>query len=83
MKCVTCQGTDINEVLVDEEIRQGNNVIFVPVHVLKCSQCGERYYDLKTTRYLERIRQEVLKNGAADLEEIGKVLRYKDVAEAA
>jgi YgiT-type zinc finger domain-containing protein len=83
MKCVTCQGTDIREAIVDEEIRHGNNVIFVPVHVLKCSQCGERYYDLKTTRFLERVRQEVRTKGVVDLEEIGKVLRYKEVVEAA
>ncbi len=83
MKCVICQGTDINEAVVNEEILHGNDVIFVSVHVLKCSQCGERYFDMKTTRYLERIRNEVRSNATGDLKQIGKVLMYKNIAEAA
>jgi YgiT-type zinc finger domain-containing protein len=83
MKCVVCQGTDINEADVNEEIIHGNDVIFVPVRVLKCSQCGERYFDLKTTRYLERIRNEIRANEHADLKQIGKVMMYTDMAEAA
>ena len=83
MKCIICQGNDIRDAVVNEEILRGNDVIFVEVQALKCSQCGERYFDQKTVRYLERIRKEVRTEIRSDLEEIGKVLKYHDIAEAA
>ena len=83
MKCVICQGTDIRDAVVDEEIIHGNDVILVSVKALKCAQCGERYFDQKTVRYLERIRKDIRANAKIELEEVGKVLKYHDLAEAA
>jgi len=83
MKCVICHSDDIRETEVNEEISRGNDVILVSVHALKCSQCGERYFDQRTVRYLERVRNEVKSNPSLDLKQIGKVLKYEDLAQAA
>jgi YgiT-type zinc finger domain-containing protein len=83
MKCIICHGDDIREATVNEEITRGNDVIFVSVVALKCAQCGERYFDQKTVRYLEKVRKEVRSNTSLDLKEIGRVLQYEDMAKAA
>lgn len=55
MKCVICKGTNIEKKLVNEEVRVGTDVVLVPVEVMVCKSCGERYYDRRTMRYLEEI----------------------------
>ena len=59
---------------VEEEIKLGKDIILVPIEVLVCNNCGERYYDSRTMRKIENIR---LKLGNKDLavEDVGKVLR--------
>ena len=48
------------------------------VTTIKCgyTTCGERYYDRRTIRYLEDVEQS-LKEGKAQLQEVGKVLIYE------
>ena len=75
MKCVICHGQDIQEMKVNEEVRVENDIVFVPAKVSVCQTCGERYYDRKTVRFLEKAREE-LRKGQRPLEEVGKVLRY-------
>ena len=74
MKCVVCKGSDIELKTVDEQIRKGRDIILVPMSILVCSNCGERYYDRKSMRKIEDIRNKV-QNQELDVEEVGKVMR--------
>jgi YgiT-type zinc finger domain-containing protein len=60
--------------MVEEEIKSGKDIVLIPMEVLVCLNCGERYYDRKTMRKIEEIRSRL---GKQDLkvEEVGKVLR--------
>jgi len=75
MKCVICHGDQINVMSVKEEFVIGTNIVYVPVKVPVCKNCGERYYDRRTKQSLERI-EEKLKKKDVKLKEIGKVLSY-------
>ena len=55
MKCIVCKSTDIELKTVDEQIRKGRDIILVPMDILVCSNCGERYYDRKSMRKIEDI----------------------------
>jgi len=74
MKCVICKGSDIELKTVDEQIRTGKDIILIPMNILVCSNCGERYYDRKAMKKIEDIRAK-LKNQDLEIEEIGKVMR--------
>ena len=75
MKCVICHGDDIREKNVHEELQAGSDVVHVPVKLQVCHTCGERYYDRRAMRFLEEVEQK-LKEGKAQLREVGKVLLY-------
>jgi hypothetical protein len=53
---------------------RSTRLILVPMNILVCSTCGERYYDRKSMRKIEEIRKK-LKNKKLDVEEVGKVMR--------
>jgi len=74
MRCVICKSSDIQMKMVEEEIKSGKDIVLIPMEVLVCLNCGERYYDRKTMRKIEDIRSRL---GKQDLkvEEVGKVLR--------
>ena len=74
MKCVVCKGSDIELKTVDEQIRTERDIILVPMNILVCSNCGERYYDRQSMRKIEEIRKKS-KNKELDVKEIGKVMR--------
>ena len=74
MKCVVCKGSNIELKTVDEEIRTGTDIFLVPMNVLVCTSCGERYYDRKAMRKIEEIRSR-LKNHELEVEEVGKIMR--------
>ncbi|MBU0693357.1 MAG: YgiT-type zinc finger protein [Candidatus Omnitrophica bacterium] len=74
MKCVVCKGPNIVTREVEEEVRVKNDVILVPVEVMICEQCGERYYDRATMKKLEEINKSIREN-KRELEEIGHVLK--------
>ena len=76
MKCVICHGDEVLLKDVREEITAGNDVVMVPVKVLVCQTCGERYYDRRTMKYFEEVEAQV-KVGKSRLVEIGKVLEYR------
>jgi len=59
---------------VGEEIRKNSDVILVPVEVLVCEGCAERYYDRRTMKRLEDIEQS-FKEKRASLQKVGRVLR--------
>jgi len=74
MKCVICKSQHIETKEVEEEIRWGNNVLLVPVEVLVCLNCGERYYDKKNMKKIEEMRSRLQKH-ELEVEEIGKIFR--------
>lgn len=73
MKCVICHSEDIEVKKVKEEIKIGNDIIFVPIEIPVCNSCGERYYERKTLQNLEEIEFR-LKNKEINVKEVGKVL---------
>lgn len=80
MKCVVCHSPDIEKRTVDETFHVEGDIVLVPVELLVCSSCGERYYDRRTMRRLEDIEDQ-LRSKTLSLNPIGKVLRL--VAELA
>jgi YgiT-type zinc finger domain-containing protein len=76
MKCVVCKGSDIELKTVDEQIRTERDIILIPMNVLVCSNCGERYYDRKTLKKIEDTRAK-LKNKELEIEVVGKVMRAR------
>ena len=75
MKCVICHGEDVGREPVREEMAADDDIVFVPIEALVCHACGERYYDRRTVRYLEKVADEV-KQGRGNLTQVGKLLQY-------
>ena len=73
MKCTICHGDQIAKAPVQERIPVGNDIVLVPIEVLVCQSCGERYYDRATIRRLEEIEDDLLAR-KRPLREVGKVL---------
>jgi YgiT-type zinc finger domain-containing protein len=73
MNCVVCHGNTIEKKSVNEECAAGNDIVYVPIEVLECTTCGERYYDRKTKRYLEEVQKKVVAH-TIQVKEVGKVL---------
>jgi YgiT-type zinc finger domain-containing protein len=75
MKCIICQGEEIELKEVKEELKLEGDIVCVPIQILVCRTCGERYYDRRTIHFLEEVEQK-LREGKANLQEVGKVLIY-------
>ena len=73
MRCVICKGSEIQMKMVEEEVKSGRDIVLVPMEVLVCTSCGERYYDRKAIKKIENIRER-LKRHDLEVEEVGKVL---------
>ena len=76
MKCIICHSTDISLRRVNEQLSRGEDMILVPVEVLVCNNCGERYHDRRTMKRLEEI-EDAVNAGRLSLERVGEVLRVK------
>ena len=76
MRCVICKSSDILMKRVEEEVRRGEDIVLIPMEVLVCQNCGERYYDRKTMLKLEEMRDRLTRKDV-ELEGVGKVLRAK------
>jgi len=74
MKCVVCNSSNIEMKSVEEEIRSDKDILLIPLEVLVCLSCGERYYDRETMKKIEEMRSR-LKRHDLKVEEVGKVLR--------
>jgi YgiT-type zinc finger domain-containing protein len=74
MKCVICKSSDIRTKVVDEEMKSGTDILLVPMEVLVCNHCGERYYDRRAMRRIEDMRSR-LKQKDLKVAEVGKVMR--------
>jgi len=76
MKCVICKSSDIQMKPVEEEVRVASDIVLIPMEVMVCQQCGERYYNTQAMRKLEEMRTKLRKKDLA-VEDVGKVLRAK------
>jgi len=76
MKCIICHSTDISVRCVNEQLSRGKDMILVPVEVLVCNNCGERYYDRRTMQKLEKI-EDAVNAGRLSLERVGEALRVR------
>jgi len=56
-------------------------MILVPVEVLVCNNCGERYYDRRTMQRLEEI-EDAVNADRLFLERVGEVLRVRELVPA-
>jgi len=74
MKCVICKSSDIQTKVVDEEMKSGTDILLVPIEVLVCNHCGERYYDRRAMKRIEDIRSRI-KQKDLKVEEVGKGMR--------
>ena len=82
MKCIICHSTDITVRLVNEQLSRGEDLILVPVEVLVCNNCGERYYDRRAMKRLEEI-EDAVNADQVSLERVGEVLRVSQEMVAA
>lgn len=73
MKCTFCHSDEVVRATVQERIPVGNDIVLVPIEVLVCKLCGERFYDRATLRRLEEIEDD-LAACKRPLREVGKVL---------
>ena len=73
MKCIICHGDEINAMEVNEEFMVGNDIVYVPIKIPVCKNCGERYYDRQTMRFLEEAGKKLRRKQTA-LKEVGNVL---------
>jgi len=74
MKCVICHNPTIEPKTVNEESWINGDVVLVPVEALVCTSCGERYYDRRAMRKLEKA-EEQLRQRRLKLEATGRVLK--------
>jgi len=74
MKCVVCNSSNIETKSVEEEIKSDKDILLMPLEVLVCLSCGERYYDRKTMKKIEEMRSK-LERRDLKVKEVGKVLR--------
>ena len=76
MKCIICNGEEISLAEVFEEIGVGSDIVRVPLTVMLCRNCGERYYTRANMSHLESVREDIA-NKRARLDEVGKILQFK------
>lgn len=74
MKCVVCNSSNVEMKVVEEEIRSDKDILLVPLEVLVCLGCGERYYDRKAMKKIEEMRLK-LKRRDLKVKEVGKVFK--------
>ncbi len=74
MKCVICNSPRIEVKTVEQEIRWGTNILLVPMDVLLCLNCGERYYDTRAMKKIEETRARLQERDLA-MDEVGKVFK--------
>jgi len=74
VKCVICRSTAIEKKIVEEEIKAGNDIVLVPLELIVCQNCGERYYDKISMLKLEKVREKI-REGKISLRTVGKVMK--------
>ena len=74
MRCVVCNGSNIKSKRVDEQIRTGEDIVLLQMDILVCETCGERYFDKKNIRKIEKVREQA-RDHKLKVKEVGKVMR--------
>jgi len=74
MKCLVCNGSNIQAERVDEQIRAGEDIVLLQMDILVCETCGERYFDKKNMKKIEKVREQ-LRDHKLKVKEVGKVMR--------
>ncbi len=76
MDCVFCKFSKFEIKTVDMRIEVERDIVLVPLKIMVCSNCGERYYN---TEIMEKIKdiQSKLKNRELNVVEVGKVMRCR------
>ena len=74
MKCLVCNGSNIQAERVDEQIRAGEDIVLLQMDILVCETCGERYFDKKNMKKIEKVREQ-LREHKLKVKEVGKVMR--------
>jgi YgiT-type zinc finger domain-containing protein len=77
MRCLICHSPDIEIKQINEEVHSNSDIIYIPISIPVCQNCGERYYDRKTMQYLERTKKQ-LKENKIQLREIGKIKLFEN-----
>lgn len=77
MRCIVCHSSSIEVKRVNEEIKVNSDIIYVPVSIPVCNNCGERYYDRKALQYLEQTREK-LKDRKLTIKQIGRVMSLEN-----
>ena len=77
MRCLICHSPDIEIKQINEEVNSNSDIIYIPISIPVCQNCGERYYDSKTMQYLERTKKQ-LKENKIQLREIGKIKLFEN-----
>jgi len=80
MKCFVCHSDDITKRDVMEHISHDNDIVCVPLNVLVCNACGERYYDRDAMHELEQAKESI-SNPQTHFSIVGRVLLKEDAAE--
>jgi YgiT-type zinc finger domain-containing protein len=70
-KCLFCGGKMIQKP-VREIIEHDGDTVSLEVSALVCDNCGERYYELKTMKKFELIKQQLKLKQTQDLIVTGK-----------
>ncbi len=77
MRCIVCHSPSIEKKQINDEIKINSDIVYVPISVPVCNNCGERYYDRKVMQYLEQTKEK-LRNHQLSLKEVGKVMALKN-----
>jgi YgiT-type zinc finger domain-containing protein len=77
MQCIVCNSPSIEKKQINDEIKINSDIIFIPISIPVCNNCGERYYDRKTKQYLEQTKEK-LKNHQLSLKEVGKLMALQN-----
>ena len=76
MECVVCNLSKVETKTLDMKIEVGRDIVLVPVNIMICANCSERYYNTDVLKKIEEIKSK-LKNRELDIIEIGKVMRCR------
>ena len=76
MECIVCKFSKIENKTLDMQIAAGRDIVFVPMNIMVCSNCGERYYSIEIMSKIEEIKSKLI-NRELDVVEIGKVMRCR------
>ncbi len=76
MECVLCMSSKVEKKTVDMQIMVERDIVLVPMNIMLCTNCGERYYNTEIIGKIEDIKSK-LKTRELNVVEVGKVMRCR------